>query len=210
MLERIGDFHYVTVSGISGFLEVGGSLVQPLPKRAGASLPFGQASGAHDVFSGDVSLIDPAYLKEACQERETLLTGDSDTVDQPDVSVMSSEFIAVANVLKSWASRWESDCPSGVFCKPDVLYEWTEWEELGGATISWSYEERWSDVALLPSELGRWREFIPEDPDGEDKFNWAKKVKKARPKKIWQPFMAICRKKKTVIMSWCIPQEMTG
>lgn len=191
MLERIGDFRYVTVSDISGFLEAGGSLVQPLPKRADASIPFDQASEAEDVFAGDVMLIDPAYLKEACQERETLLTGDSATVDPPDVSVRSSEFIAVANVLKSWASRWESDCPSEVFCKPDVLDEWTEWEELGGATISWSYEDRWSDVALLPSELGQWREFIPEDPDGEDKFDWAKKVKKAFLKHALRDYLSI-------------------
>ena len=193
MLERIGDFHYVTVSDISGFLEVDGSLVQPLPKRAGASLPLDQASEADDVFAGDVMLLDPTYLKEACQERETFLTGDSDTVDLPDVSVMSSEFIAVANVLKSWSSRWESDRPSGVFCKPGVLDEWTEWEELGGATISWSYEERWSDVAILPPELARWREFVPEDPDGEGKFDWAKKVKKAFLKYALRDYLSVPR-----------------
>lgn len=193
MLERIGDFHYVTVSDISGFLEVDGSLVQPLPKRAGASLPLDQDSEADGAFAGDVMLFDPTYLKEACQERENLLTGTlDDAVDPPGLFVRSSDVIAIADVLKAWATRWEADCPSNVFCKPEVFDLWSSWEELGGAEITWEYGDRWSDLPIVPAEVANWRGFIPETDDEEGyRFKWSEKAKKAFLKYALRDYLSI-------------------
>lgn len=184
MLESLEDFHYIDVDPVSGIIDPDGeSFPEPLPKRADVTVPFGSAPSG---FAGDLLVLDPAWLLEACQEREALLLGEDGTDDppDPDPSVLSGQLVSVASVLKAWASRWEADCPENMFLKSGVFSQWTSWTVIGGGTVKWEYEDRWSDqFAIVPSQLASWRESIPDgdgdETDRQDEFSWAKKARKA-------------------------------
>lgn len=184
MLESIEDFHYIDVDPVSGIISPDGeSFPEPLPKRAGVTVPF---DSDPSEFAGDLLVLDPAWLLEACQEREALLLGEDEADDppDPDPKALSDQLVSVASVLKTWASRWEEDCPANMFLKSDVFSQWSSWTVIGGGTVKWEYKDRWSDqFAVIPAQLESWRDSIPDGEDGEtdqqDEFSWAKKARKA-------------------------------
>ena len=174
MLEKIGDFKYVPLNKISGFLEGGGGLVDPLPIRAGcaSSLPFSGDGYLDNNFCGDLRVIDTAWLMEAVQERESFLTGYGATVPSSLLktpSVRASELLAVARALKTWASRWETGAMTDVFVDEGVESEVSdEWQDVVGVTMTAEYDEKDLDNCPVISYLDPWPEMSSWSPSGSD------------------------------------------
>lgn len=174
MLEKIGDFKYVPLNKISGFLEDGGGLVDPLPIRAGCAslLPFSEDGDLGGNFFGDLRVIDTAWLMEAVQERESFLTGRGATVPSSILKtpyVMASELLAVARALKTWASRWETGAITGVFVDEDAESEVSdEWQDVVGVTLTAEYDEKDLDDCPVICHLDPWTEMSSWSPSGSD------------------------------------------
>lgn len=174
MLEKIGDFKYVPLNKISGFLEEGGGLVDPLPIRAGCAslLPFSEDGDLNDNFCGDLRVIDTAWLMEAVQERESFLTGYGATVPSSLLktpSVRASELLAVARALKTWASRWETGAITDVFVDEGAESEVSdEWQDVVGVTMTAEYDEKDLDDCPVIRALDPWTEMSSWSPSGSD------------------------------------------
>ena len=174
MLEKIGDFKYVPLNKISGFLEDVGCLVDPLPVRAGcaSSLPFSEEGDLDGNFFGGLRVIDTAWLMEAVQERESFLTGHGATVPSSLLktpSVRASELLAVARALKTWASRWETGAITNVFGDEDTESEVSdEWKDVVGVTMRAEYDEKDLDDCPVIRYLDPWTEMSSWSPSGSD------------------------------------------
>lgn len=180
MLDDASDFKSIpsaTMAKLSGMVTADGALVDPMPVRCdcASSLPFSSASTADSYFCGDIRVIDPLWLLEAVQERESFLSGylasvPTDTIANP--KLMSGELLAVANALKSWASRWESN-PSGVGCfvKGDAFEDFSgEWEDVIAVTLtsSMDFKDKSSSVSFDFTEVpGYFRSWSPDDDELE-------------------------------------------
>ena len=174
MLEKIGDFKYVPLNKISGFLEDGADLACPLPVRAGcaSSLPFSEDGDLNGNFCGDLRVIDTAWLMEAVQERESFLTGHGATVPSSILKtpyVMASELLAVARALKTWASRWETGAITNVFVDEGAESDVSDkWQDVVGVTMTAEYDEKDLDDCPVIRYLDPWAEMSSWSPSGSD------------------------------------------
>lgn len=174
MLENISDFKYVPLNKISGFLEDGGGLVDPLPIRAGCaqSLPFSDDGELDDNFCGDLRVIDVAWLMEAVQERESFITGHASTVPSSILKTpfgSASELLSVASALKAWASRWETGAITDVFVDEDAESAVSgDWQDAVGVTMIVEYDEKDLDDFPVPRSIDPWIEMSSWSPSGSD------------------------------------------
>jgi len=175
VLDSVSDFKYVSVSGISGFLTDGEGLVDPLPIRLGCEgdLPFESDSELDEYAGGDLRVIDPAWLLEAVQERESFLLNYADQVPSSVFTaprVKSSELLAVATALETWARRWDSGQYTGVFVKPEAEDEISEdWTDVIAVTFTTEFEENdrneYPPVSRFQDRIAAW---TPSDEDSKE------------------------------------------